>query len=231
MDEDADTARPHPDRHPLSLLPAAARDVTIGHAFTSGGVSVESAPVTLGEEVNVLIAFANGARTRMHVWGICGSLNDANRPNVHVQNFTYTHINTTVSANSELSMSYSFTPNERLDTRPFRLALTVFYEAQSADGSALRGHSTTFYDTVINTKAGPQSVSNTAFLLLAALFLAACAAGVAFLLAPTAEPDKKTGAPAAAAAESTSSDWLEEHRNTMQRGGGRAASSKVTKRR
>lgn len=229
MDEDADSARPHADRHPLANLPAASGDVTVGHAFVSGGLASGGDTLTLGEEVCVMIGLANGARTRMHVWGVTGSLNDVSRSNVHVQNLTYTLINATASANSELSMQYSFTPNDRLDTRPFQLALTVLYEAQTADGNALRGYSTTFYNSTVATRAGPQTVSNTAFLGLATLFVTLCAGAVAYLFAPSAEGGETKGASATGAAESTTSAWLEEHHNTMTRGGGRAA--RATKRR
>ncbi len=229
MDEDADSARLHPDKHPLTALPPPARDVSIAAKFVDG--LGDDRTLTLGNDVRVLVALANNGRSIYHVWGIMGSLNMDNRFSMYVQNFSYTGVNHTVPAGSELSMSYSFTPNERLDTRNFQLSLSVFYEAQSSDGSALRGHSTTFFNETVGTKAGPQSINNTAFMTLVVLFLLACGGLIAFFLAPSAEPSKRAAAQEMGTSQSKDSDWLEEHSRTMQSGGGRAAPSKVTKRR
>ncbi len=229
MDEDADAARPHPDRHPLTDLPESARDVIVGHTFVSGGLKDDGTVLTLGEKVDVLVALANGGRSKYHVWGIMGSLNMAGRFNMYVQNFSYTEVNASVPSGEELSMAYSFTPNERLDTRDFQLAMSVFYEAQNSEGNALRGHSTTFYNSTVGTVPGPQAVSNTAFLILTALFLIVSGAGIAFLLKPPAEGEKKpTSSRSGGEASNSENDWLEEHMTTMQTGGGR---SKLTKRR
>lgn len=229
MDEDADSARPHPDRHPLTDLPEAARDVTVGHKFISGGLKDSGNVITLGEKIDVLVALANGGRSKYHVWGIMGSLNMAGRFSMFVQNFSYTEVNASVTSGEELSMAYSFTPNERLDTRDFQLAISVFYEAQNSEGNALRGHSTTFFNSTVGTVPGPQAVSNTAFLILSALFLVVSGAGIAFLLKPAAESEKKqTSSRSGSEVSGSENDWLEEHMTTMQSGGGR---SKLTKRR
>lgn len=227
MDEDADAARLHPDKHPLTNLPESASDVLVAHTFVTGGLKDGKSVLTLGEEVRVLVALANGGKSMYHVWGMMGSLNMAGKFSMYVQNFSYSSVNASVQSGEELSLQYSFKPNERLDTRKFQLALTMFYEAQSSDGSALRGHSTTFFNSTVDTLPGPQAVSNTVFLALVALFIAASFAAIAFLVSSSSDSTEKSVSSKQASSEQTESDWLEEHRNVLQSGGGR---SKLTKR-
>jgi hypothetical protein len=106
-----------------------------------------------------------------------------------VQNFTYSSVNHTVPAGGELSFDYSFNPNERLDTRDFILSLSVFYEAQGASGNVIRAHASTFFNETVTTIAGPQNVSNTAFMAMFLLVIGAVSAGVVYsgLLAPEAK--------------------------------------------
>lgn len=228
MDEDADSARMHEGKFMLTDMPPPARDVSIAAKFVEGLGDDET--LTLGKGVRVLVGMANGGRSTYHVWGMQGSLSLADSFGTYVQNFSYTGVNRTVPAGEELSMSYAFTPNERLDTRSFQMALSVFYEAQSPGGDALRGHSTTFYNATLATRAGPQSINNTAFLVLTALFVIACGCVIAFLLAPTAEPTKRPAGEGVETAKDDS-DWLEEHSRMMQSGGGRSGPTKATRRR
>lgn len=171
--------------------------------------------------MKALIAFANRGRTRYHIWGVMGSLNMEKDFRVYVQNFTYGVVNKTVGSGGELSFSYSFTPNERLDTTPFQLALNVFYEAQSPTGNAIRGHSTTFFNSTIATEAGPQSMSNSMFMIILVVLIVAAAGGYyAFM---NMEVAKNT--PTEMGTEDTSkNEWLEEHHNLVSTGGGRARS-------
>eukprot|EP00177_Eucheuma_denticulatum_P006397 GFKZ01011675.1.p2 GENE.GFKZ01011675.1~~GFKZ01011675.1.p2 ORF type:complete len:289 (-),score=56.39 GFKZ01011675.1:1244-2110(-) len=216
LDEDADAARFSPDRHPLTDMPPPADDVLIAHTFTHGIDS--SLIVALGDKCRALIAFANAARARYHVWGVMGSLNMERDFKVHVQNFSYVPVNKSVASNSELSFTYEFTPNERLDVRPFQLALTVFYEAQGSSGNAIRGHSTTFYNATITTVPGPQSMSNAMFMTIFALVVAAVVAAV--LLFRQAEQKKDTVEMGTATA--SKNEWLEDHHAMIASGGGRA---------
>lgn len=224
LDEDADSARIDSDRHPLSDMPPPAQDVLVAHAFTQGLGS--SSLVTLGEKCKALIAFANAGRGRYHVWGVMGSLNIVKNFDVHVQNFTYGVVNKTVNSGSELSFSYEFTPNERLDITPFQLALSVFYEARGSSGNAIRGHSTTFYNATVNTKPGPQSMSNSVFMFL--FFTLLAAAGGAYYVFRATEA-KKDGVEMGTASTSKN-EWLEEHHNMSRTGGGRTKSKPAGKR-
>eukprot|EP00178_Gracilaria_changii_P005737 TRINITY_DN195_c0_g1_i2.p1 TRINITY_DN195_c0_g1~~TRINITY_DN195_c0_g1_i2.p1 ORF type:complete len:157 (+),score=17.28 TRINITY_DN195_c0_g1_i2:916-1386(+) len=149
-----------------------------------------------------------------------GSLNMKHNFRIHVQNFTYHIVNKTVAPDGELSFSYSFTPNERLDIRPFQLALTVFYEAQGSTGNAIRGHSTTFFNTTVATEPGPQSMSNGLFLLIVALILGASGGG--FFVFKKMETSK-TAKPEMGTEVDSKSEWLAEHQ-AMMTGGGRARS-------
>jgi hypothetical protein len=230
MDEDADAARfdpKDPDANPLSNMPPPAKDVSIGHAFSVG--LVDGVSLTLGQKTRALVAFANSGRVAYHVWGVMGSLNMPNEFSSHVQNFSYSGVNHTVPSGGELSFDYTFEPNERLDTRDFILALSVFYEAQGASGNVIRAHSSTFFNQTIATVAGPQDVSNFAFMAVLLLVVGAISAGVFFsgVLAPEAKRST-IDLGAATATTSDGEEWLEEHKNMMQ-GGGRAKSSKPSK--
>lgn len=215
LDEDADAARLRVDRHPLTDMPPPADDVRIAHTFTEGLDS--TSVVTLGKTCKALVAFANEGRGLCHVWGVMGSLNMEHKFEIHVQNFTYGVVNKTVPANGELSFSYEFTPNERLDTRPFQLALTVFYETQGSTGKAIRGHSTTFYNATVGTVPGPQSISNGLFVVIS-LVLVGAAVAAYFVLKNT---EAKKEAVEMGTATSSKNEWLEEHQNMIKSGGGR----------
>lgn len=218
LDEDADSARFDSDRHPLSDMPPSADDVLIAHTFTKG--LNDTTVLTLGETCKALIGFANAGRGQYHVWGVMGSLNMQNNFDIHVQNFTYGVVNKTVSSNSELSFSYEFTPNERLDTRPFQLALSVFYEARGATGNAIRGHSTTFFNTTVGTQPGPQTMSNALFMFIFVLVIGA-GIGAVYVLKST---EAKKEAVEMGTGGSSKNEWLEEHQTMVKTGGGRARS-------
>lgn len=219
LDEDADSARLHADRHPLTDMPLPANDVLVAHTFIKGLDS--STVVTLGKTCKTLVAFANGGKGLYHVWGVTGSLNMEHAFKVYVQNFTYAMVNKTVPAQSELSFSYEFTPNEHLDTRPFQLALTVFYEAQGATGNAIRGHSSTFYNATVGTVPGHQSISNGLFVVIVLVLVGAAVAGY-FVLKNT-EARKETVE--TGTVNTSKNEWLEEHQTMIRSGGGRTKSS------
>lgn len=244
LDEDADSARYDPEfRHPLSELPDAASDVSVGHAFVSGlsshvspaasksadGEETRRSLVTLGEPIKTIVAFSNEGRVPYHVWGVMGSLNRDDKFHIYVQNFSYYIVNKTVQPSEELSFAYTFTPNARLDIRPFQLAVTMFYEARGSSGNAIRGHSTTFYNSTVDTQPGPQTMSNSMFMLF---FFAAVAAAVGGWYtwknfeAQQAQQQKETVE--MGTTDSSKNEWLEDH-NMVKTGGGRAAKRKTSK--
>lgn len=232
LDEDADSARYDPTRrHPLSDLPPPSSDVSVGHSFVTG-MSVDNGTsrsvVVLGEPIKSVIGFANNGRTALHVWGVMGSLNHDNRFSVYVQNFSYAVVNKTVFSGEELSLSYEFTPNAHLDIRPFQLAITMFYEAQSSSGNAIRGHSTTFFNSTIVTKPGSGTMSNGLFMLF--FFIAIAAAFAAWYVWKNLESSaQKVEAVETGTSESSKNEWLEEHHNLTRTGGGRAKLKPDTK--
>lgn len=221
-DADADSARFDPDRpdvFPLTDMPPAAKDIEIGFAFSSG--LDKQQVLTLGQKARALIACSNEGRVRHHVWGVMGSLNSAKNFDLYVQNFTYGVVNRTVGAGGELSFDYVFEPNERLDTTDFILALSVFYEAQSASGNVIRAHSTTFFNQTVTAVAGPQTVNNAMFMVLFTLFVAA-AAGTGYYVKSLGEESKRSG-PEMGTTSDNGKEWLQEHQNMLQ-GGGRTKS-------
>lgn len=219
LDEDADAARldlQNPDKHPLSNLPPSARDVEIGFVFSE---QTADKTLVLGQAHRTLIGFANSGKLGYHIWGVMGSLNMPHNFQNYVQNFSYGQVNRTVFAGEELSFDYVFTPHERLDTRDFGLALTVFYEARGSTGKVVRAHSSTFFNDTVRSIASPQEVNNTTFLAVLVVVLALVGTSVyfaKFFLDDTKRTSAETGT-----APDDGSEWLEEHQS-MLRGGGRA---------
>lgn len=229
LDEDADSARYDPTRrHPLSDLPPSSDDVQVGHTFITG-ISPDNKTsedtVILGQPIKTVVAFANEGRTALHVWGVMGSLNHHNKFSVYVQNFSYFDVNKTVAPNSELSFTYEFTPNAHLDVRRFQLAITMFYEAQSSSGNAIRGHSSTFFNSTVLTQPGSDTMSNSLFLLF--FFVAIAMAVAAWYVWRNLELSaQKSEALETSTIDSSKNEWLEDHHNLTRTGGGRAKTTK-----
>lgn len=207
----------------MTDLPPSADDVSIGHAFLTNFSETKSKQsdivVTLGNSIKTVVAFSNEGKSRYHVWGVMGSLNTKDNFKIFVQNFTYQEVNKSVHSNEELSFSYTFTPNARLDILPFQLAVTLFYEAQGSSGNAIRGHSTTFFNETVATEPSPQAMSNSVFVLVFTVVIGA-AIGAVFVL-------RRAGSSKASHAEmgtedSSKNEWLAEHETMARTGGGRA---------
>lgn len=232
LDEDADSARYDPESpiHPLSNLPPANKDIHVGHAFQSGMLvdnKTSQGLLTLGEPVKTVIGFSNDAKTPIHVWGVIGSLNHHTHFPTFVQNFSYSVVNYTVPSGKEVSFPYTFTPNAHLDVRPFQLAITVFYEAQGSSGAAIRGHSTTFFNSTMLTQPGSQTMSNATFMLFFVTVVAAVVGAV--YLFRNMEDEKKKDVVETGTADTSKNEWLEEHHNMMKTGGGRGKAKGETK--
>lgn len=207
----------------MSDLPPGATDVAIGHKFVNGipaDGAAEDVSVTAGELIKTVVAFSNDGRLPYHVWGVMASLNNDKRFDIYVQNFSYSVVNKTVEAGNELSFSYAFTPNARLDISTFRLAITMFYEAQSSTGNAIRGHSSTFYNTTVITKPGTETMSNGMFMLF--FFVGIAAAAGAWFAWKNMETATTKEAVEMGTSDSSKNEWLEEHHNMARTGGGRA---------
>lgn len=220
-DSDADASRfdPNdPNVFPLTDMPEAAKDAEFGFAFSPA--LADGKTLVLGQKTRTAIALYNGGRTRVHVWGAMGSLNMPNHFPSYVQNFTYGVVNQTVGAGGEMSFEYEFEPNERLDTRDFTLALSVFYEAQGTSGNVIRAHSTTFVNQTVTTIAGPQTVGNATFMALFVAVIAA-AAGGAYYAKSLGDETQRVAATEMGTTTSDGKEWLEDHQS-MLKGGGRA---------
>lgn len=197
--------------------------MVVGHTFVTGINSSEEASettVVAGDPIKTIVAFSNEGRLRYHVWGVIASLNNDKMFDIYVQNFSYAIVNKTVEAGDELSFSYEFTPNARLDIRPFSLAITMFYEAQSSIGNAIRGHSTTFYNSTVVTAPGTQSMSNNMFLLC--FFVGVAAAVGAWFVWKNLETATSKETVEMGTSDGSKNEWLEEHHNMTRTGGGRA---------
>lgn len=214
LDEDVDAARAtieDPTKHPLSNMPPPSDDVdvsTVIKGLNDDGI------LPVGQDYSALVAFGNSGRTSFHVWGVMGSLNYDDDWKVYVQNFTYQVVNRTVESGQELSLNYRFLPNDRLDTRDFRMALSLFYEARNTGGEAVRSHSSTFFNQTVKAVAGPAKVSASYAAFIVSL-LAALGAGGFYGYKAFSDADKPSIDTTTTEGQGSKDDWLAEHHNMI----------------
>lgn len=185
------------------------------------------AVVALGKTIQTYVGLSNRDARAYRVTGIAGSLNRVEGFRTYVQNLTVTSFNRTVEPGSEASLSYSFSLNDRLDVRPYRLALTVFYQRASvAAGSAPASarYSATFYNATISAVDNSSVVDSRTFAIGAVVVLGGIAAAVAAIRGSVSDGDtgagrakgsSKSGVEMGTASGDTGDDedeWLSEHR-------------------
>lgn len=182
--------------------------------------------VPLGKTIQTYVGLSNRDARAYRVTGVAGSLNRVEGFRTYVQNLTATPFNRTVEPGSEASFSYAFSLNDRLDVRPYRLALTVFYQrASMATGSASASarHSATFYNATISAVDNSSVVDSRTFAIGAVVLLGGIAAAVAAIRGSDSDGDAHAAAGTSAktpvemgtASGDTGDDedeWLSEHR-------------------
>lgn len=177
----------------------------------------------LGKTIQTYVGLSNRDVRAYRVTGVAGSLNRVEAFRTYVQNLTVTSFNRTVEPGSEASFSYSFSLNDRLDVRPYRLALTVFYQRASvATGSASASarHSATFYNATISAVDNSSVVDSRTFAIGAVVVLGGIAAAVAAIRGSDSDGDAPAGTSKTPVEMGTASgdtgddedDWLSEHR-------------------
>lgn len=191
--------------------------------------------VPLGKTIQTYVGLSNRDARAYRVTGVAGSLNRVEGFRTYVQNLTVAPFNRTVEPGSEASFSYTFSLNDRLDVRSYRLALTVFYQrASMATGSASASarHSATFYNATISTVDNSSVMDGRTFAIGAVVVLGGIAAAVAAIRGSHPDGDAPTAAGTSTkapvemgtASGDTGDDedeWLSEHR--MMRGSKRVA--------
>lgn len=181
----------------------------------------------LGKDVEAFVALSNRDTRAYRVTAIAGSLNRAEAFRTYVQNFTVAPFNRTVEPGKELSLRYTFALNDRLDVRPYRLALTIFYQrAAVAAGNAPASarHSVTFYNATVSSIDTSSVVDSRTFAIGAVVVLGGIAAAVAAIRGSDSDGDAGSGGgkgssskPAvemgtASGDTADEDDWLTEHK-------------------
>ena len=113
--------------HPLSMMPPASEDVSVSFYYPNHDGHGSKLPVN--DVVTVLCHFSNEGESTLNVTAAMGSLNMAHDFNFYVQNFTFKPVGLVLPPNEEMTFSYEFIMDPRLDTtQDYTLAHSVFYE-------------------------------------------------------------------------------------------------------
>jgi len=83
--------------------------------------------IPAGEEVEMIVWFANAAETPMKLHGIFAALQSSMDASRFIQNFTPRALDVVVESNTEASVSYKFAPSEYLTAMPYRLFSVIEY--------------------------------------------------------------------------------------------------------
>eukprot|EP00170_Pyropia_yezoensis_P002054 contig_8754_g2058 len=180
--------------HLLTAMPSPAALVDVAYVMPG---RQDDDVVSLGKTIQTYVGLSNRDARAYRVTGVAGSLNRVEGFRLYVQNLTVTPFNRTVEPGSEASFSYAFSLNDRLDVRPYRLALTIFYQrasmaARNAPASAR--HSATFYNATISAVDNSSVVDSRTFAIGAVVVLGGIAAAVAAIRGSDSDGDAHAAA-------------------------------------
>jgi len=83
--------------------------------------------IPAGEDVEMIVWFANNGPTPMNIHGIFAALQSSMDASRFIQNFTPRGLNLVVDSNTETSISYKFRPSEYLTAMPYRFFSLIEY--------------------------------------------------------------------------------------------------------
>jgi hypothetical protein len=129
-----------------------------------------------------LLTVRNDHTKAVNVTYISGSLTIPLGVPVNVANFSVEEYRQSVPEQSERSFEYHFKTHERMPSRTFQIALTVFYEVE---GDIEAKHASTFFNQTTDILE-PESMIDTEALGLVATFVGI----IAFIGAPMKLPSK-----------------------------------------
>ena len=142
----------------------------------------------MNDVVTVLCHFSNEGESTLNVTAAMGSLNMAHDFNFYVQNFTFKPVGLVVPPNEEMTLTYEFIMDPRLDTtQDYTLAHSVFYEnvAKPEDW-----YTSTFYNSTVELYTTEAEVDlETIVMIIGALIGTVFTIGLAFY---ACFPDEKS---------------------------------------
>ena len=172
--------------HPLSNMPPSSEDVSVSFYYPEHDGHGTKLPVN--DVVTVLCHFSNEGESILNVTAAMGSLNMAHDFNFYVQNFSFKPVGLVVPPNEEMTLTYEFIMDPRLDTtQDYTLAHSVFYEnADKPD----EWYTSTFYNSTVELYTTEADVDlETIAMILFALVATVFTIGLAFY---ACFPDEKS---------------------------------------
>jgi len=158
--------------HPLSEMPEALADVSVGnfivsHPLAEGELEMEAiTEIAVGDKVEVLCGMRNAGDETLHISFMTGSLNNPYDFGEYLTNFSEVTVNRTIAPHSEVSLDYKFDlPEFGVRVGPYIIALTVFYAA--GEGADALNYSNTFFNETIVATEAPGSLDSKTFFTLA----------------------------------------------------------------
>jgi len=100
--------------------------------------------ITLGEPIEVLLAFVNHGYTAMNITHMSAGLSHPLDRNYYIQNYSKAEYGLTVNPNEQISVSYRFRPDTMLDPRDYGLVAIVYYHDEVG-----RQHASPFFNGTI----------------------------------------------------------------------------------
>jgi hypothetical protein len=135
-------------RHILTNMPPGSNDVLVGSYFPDSSLN-KGRNLPTGEDITVLVHFANEANVPFNITGIMGSINDAKDFSYYLHNFTFVPVDYKIEPSEEVTLAYKFQiPGYIPIGKKYIVANTVFYEERGALGSSF-GYSHTFHNSTV----------------------------------------------------------------------------------
>ena len=164
-------------QHPLTDMPPASEDVSVSFYYPTHDGHGSKLPVD--DMVTVLCHFSNEGETSLNISAAMGSLNMAHDFNMYVQNFSFKPYGLVVPPNEEVTLSYEFMMDPRLDTtQDYTISHSLFYgNVQNAE----EWYTSTFFNSTVELYSDePEIDAESVVLVLMALGLTAFTVAVAF---------------------------------------------------
>ena len=135
--------------HMLTNTPMMNSDVLVSFYYPEKDMS-KGRKMPTGEDIAVLVHFANEGDTPLKITGFMGSLNDVKDFSNYVQNFTYLPISQIIGPSEEVTLVYTFqiagyTPT----SKKYTVANTVFYEELIVNKGSHFPYSHTFQNNTV----------------------------------------------------------------------------------
>lgn len=145
--------------------------MTIAQTFPN---LAQASQIVVGEDVTSLITVRNAQAANINVTYITGSINSDRLFNIYLHNFTTRPYFSIVPKDGEQSFEYRFATPVNMPARQFRLAMTVFYEAEGPEPVQ---HAATFFNSTVEVIEPERMIDTEALGLYVTLLGIAAAIG------------------------------------------------------